>query len=109
VVPLEKEVQAQIKQYLQLNGWLVLRLNSGAIPAEYKGKRRFIRFNDQPGCSDLLALKDGVAAFIECKRPGKKATAEQESFLEEVRKHGGIAFVADSLDSLLSNLQAFDL
>ena len=102
---LEKDILAQIRDYLRLTGWLVIRLNSGAVPARSNGRRRFIRFNDTPGCSDLLALRGGVVLLAEIKRPGGRATAAQQSFLEEVRRHGGLGLVVDGLDSLRQQLE----
>ena len=103
--PLEKEILAQCRDYLRLTGWLCLRVNSGAVTGEYKGRRRFVRFTDTPGVSDLLALRE-VFLAAECKRPGGKLTADQAAFLEDVRKHGGIGLCIHSLDELQHELEA---
>ena len=65
--------------------------------AEYKGRTRVIRLAtagtaDITGCS-----KDGRFLAIECKIKPNKPTELQEHYLNEIRKRGGIAFVAYDL------------
>jgi hypothetical protein len=56
---------------------------------------------DFKGSSDIIGVaKDGRMIAIECKRPGKKPTPEQEFFLNEVKRRGGIAFVATSYEEV---------
>lgn len=105
--PLEKDVQSAILQYLRLRGAFVLRVNSGAFAGEYKGRRRFVRFNSEPGCSDILGiLADGRFLACEVKRPGWKLRAadhheqEQASFLEAVRKRGGVGIFATCIEDV---------
>jgi hypothetical protein len=113
----EADVQRQIFDALVWDGWLVLRVNSGAMRGSYKRKKdeatteRFIRFitwqmlgftKASEGVSDLLAFKDGVMLGVECKAPGKKSNTSgaQQEFLEAVRRAGGVPIVADSLADL---------
>lgn len=98
--PLEKEVQASIMAYLESVGAYAIRINSGAMPGEYKGKRRFIRFTSRPGCSDILACWRGRFVAIECKRPGNHCTFAQQQFLADVRRAGGIALAAVCVDDV---------
>lgn len=102
--PLEKEVLKACRDYLRLTGWLTIRLNSGAVRGEHKGKRRFVRFNDTRGCSDLIAVKQ-VTVFIEIKRPGGKLRPEQVAFLEDARRHGAAAICVSSLEELQRELE----
>lgn len=56
-----------------------------------------------PGGSDLIGWMrehHGIAQFvaIEVKAPGEKATPEQERFLDDVRRAGGIAGVVHSVE-----------
>lgn len=101
---LEKDVQQAILAYLRLTGAFVVRINSGAFPAERHGRRRFVRFNSEPGCSDILGvLSDGRCIAVECKRPGWKFRPndrheqEQASFLEAIRKRGGVGIFATGI------------
>lgn len=56
------------------------------------------------GVSDLLGCYKGRMVAIEIKRPGRKPTPHQERFLAQVRNEGGIAFWADSLDTVIEQL-----
>ncbi len=94
-----REVMLALRSH-DLVAW-VERQNTGA--ATVGG--RFIKFGWR-GCSDLLGqLKDGRLLAVECKRPkGGKLSSDQMHFLEMVRNHGGVAFVATSLHDVLENL-----
>ena len=103
-LPKEKDIQKQIVQYLKMRGAVAVRTNSGA----FKVKDRFVRFNSEEGCSDLLCCYRGFFVALEVKRPGKKPTAKQSGFLGEVEKASGIAAVVTSIDDvreILDNLE----
>ena len=80
---LESKIQTKIIKYLESIGYFVIKImkcNKNGIP-------------------DLIAIKDGKAYFIECKRTGiTKADPLQEYQMEMLRKSGAVAFVADSLE-----------
>ena len=94
-----REVMIALKNH-SLVAWCE-RQNTGAA----KVGGRFIKFGWK-GCSDILGqLKDGRLLAVECKRlKGGKLTDEQTFFLERVRQHGGVSFVAASLHDVLNNL-----
>ena len=101
--PLEADSLREVIQALKthsLVAW-VERQNTGAA----KVGGRFIKFGWR-GCSDLLGqLKDGRLLAVECERPkGGKLTSDQLHFLDMVRNHGGVAFVATNLHDVLDNL-----
>lgn len=114
--PLEKDVQAAIVEYLRLCGAFVVRINSGGMAGEHNGKKRFVRFNSEPGCSDLLSvLPGGTMAAWEVKRtgwkykpplPGEKVSKqrahehEQSEFLANVRRRGGIGEFVTGIDDV---------
>lgn len=107
--PTEASIQKAILQYLKAARCLAWRNNSGAMTGEYKGKRRFVRFNTAAGGSDLFCLlPDGSGRFasIEVKRPGNAATEKQSAWLESVRAAGGVAFVATSVEDVRRELMA---
>jgi hypothetical protein len=59
------------------------------------------------GISDRLGvLPDGRFLAVECKAPGKKATALQAKFLGDVNKNRGLAFLIDG-DAALRDLEQF--
>jgi hypothetical protein len=105
--PLEKDVQKACLQWLALVGIFAFRVNSGAMTGDYKGKRRFMRFNSAAGCADLLGvLPDGRMLACEIKRPGKVPTEKQKAFLARVQQAGGVALFAVSVDDLRAKLRA---
>ena len=70
----EQELVNLIKQWLQLHGWWVLRLNSGMI----KTLKGVVRLSPA-GTPDLFALKKGKCVFIEVKIGKKASTAHTHS------------------------------
>ena len=112
---LEADVQAQIVDYLraqQARGRIVwfARCNGGSVLSMHKGRRRFTRFyalylrGAEPahkGMADLHGmLPDGRYFALEIKRPGEKATPEQQAFLAVVRAGGGIAAVVRGFEEV---------
>lgn len=100
---LERDVQRTVIDWLRLWGAVPVRVNSGAT----KVGKRFVRFNDEPGCSDLLVcLPDGMFAAVEVKRPGGKLTPHQRAFLDFITSRNGLGLVVRSLDELKTALRA---
>ncbi len=100
-VPLEKDIQKQISDWLKLHGATVVRVNSGAM----KVGNRFIKMNSEEGCSDLLVCWKGLFLAVECKRPKNEATDKQQLFLDKVTKSGGIAIVATCIEDVAIALE----
>src|SRR3990167_4955078 len=98
----------------RIPGVVAWRTNVGAVSADHKGKRRFVRFGFA-GLSDIIGWQqstDGVhqagplvARFlaVELKTGTGKLTPQQQGFLELVNKSGGIGFVARSCERLRRN------
>lgn len=107
--PSERQIQAAVLAYLGHHrhvAW-VHRMNTGAmtVPETKTSKRRFVRFAF-PGCADVLGqLKTGEILAIEVKKPGKKATEQQVSFIERVNTHGGCAGVVSSIEDVEALLE----
>lgn len=112
----ESAIQREILAYLAtVPGVVAWRANVGAMRGEHKGKRWFVRFG-APGMSDLVGWRETPVVrlmggldlhmtmprwlAIEVKRPGEHPTPAQLAFLERVRRAGGIALVAYSLDDV---------
>ena len=70
--PLESLIQSRIIKRLTKEGWLVIKLG----------------ITNLNGIPDLLALKDGVAKFIEVKRPNQKPRPLQEYRHSQLRALG---------------------
>jgi hypothetical protein len=97
VAPYERDIQASVRGLLAHHPAVarVFRINSGAHVAGQGDSRRFVRYHDIPGMSDLWVWLKGTPrqAFIEVKRPGEKPSDKQAAFLQAARELGHIAFV----------------
>lgn len=80
----------------------VWRNNTGMLPDRFGA---MVRYGLCVGSSDLIGIWDGRFLAVEVKKPGKKASKEQEAFLGIVRKFGGIAFVAHSAAEAMAQLE----
>ena len=97
---LEKDIQKAILDYLIYRNITAWRTNSGMSFRTYKDKV-FVQRMAPKGTSDIIGiLNDGRFLAIEVKRPGKKATEEQQKFIDMINKKGGLAFVATSIDDV---------
>ena len=73
----EQYIQAKISKRLESEGWLVIKLIK----------------TTKNGIPDLMALKDGVARFIEVKKPNGKISEIQKYRIKELKTAGFIAEV----------------
>ncbi len=97
--PRESEIKAAIREYLNLRGIF----NWPQWQGQFSVK----------GVPDLIAILPwgGRILGIEVKVPGwkfnpnSKHEREQAEFLESIRKSGGVAFFATSIDDVIKNLQ----
>lgn len=97
---IEHGIQTAIIEYLAYNGFKVWKNNVGAI----REGKRFVRFG-QVGSSDIFAVKGGKFYSIECKTPSGQLTESQALWIEDIKLHGGVAFVARSLDDVIEKLK----
>jgi hypothetical protein len=83
------------------------RTNSGAMRKNYVAKdgttrEHFVRFNGERGVSDVIGFTNGGKFLaIEAKREGEKPTDDQVAFLDAVRRAGGVAVLAYSVDDVV--------
>jgi Holliday junction resolvase len=82
----EAIIQSQIKRYLEVNGWMVIKLIQTSVN----------------GIPDLMALRNGRTIFIEVKQPGKKPSDLQQYRIEKLHKQGFEAICATSLQDVES-------
>lgn len=75
-------------EYIERRGGYCLRLNTGAVMAEYQGRKRFIRFAE-PGAPDAIAIISGGVLFLETKTETGKQSPEQVVWQQEVERRGG--------------------
>ena len=104
--PKESVVQRKAIKSLQSLGWVVLRRNTGAIKATYKGRERFVRFSEK-GASDLYGFMPPPPGErwwrpfdAECKRMGERPRLDQANWLIARNELTGSAFWFDSIDIL---------
>ncbi|MDE2022406.1 MAG: VRR-NUC domain-containing protein, partial [Patescibacteria group bacterium] len=98
--PLERDVLAAVLAALRLHPKVALayRMNTGGMQDAHGNHVRF----GFPGSPDIHGmLKNGRALYVECKRRDTKPTPDQQAFLDRVNRHGGLAFVARSIDDVL--------
>lgn len=96
---LEKEIQKQIKTYLEYNKWKCYRINNGGT---YNAKAKAFVFHGTAGVSDLLAIKEGYPIlFLECKRKGGVISDAQKKFVEAIKgSQNGWAEIVYSLEEV---------
>ncbi len=87
--------------FLRMRGIPAWRNNTGAAKASYAGKMRYIRYS-VPGASDVFAVLPPTGRFLaaEAKVGNNKTTPEQDAFLDNVKRAGGLAVVFHTLDEL---------
>jgi hypothetical protein len=99
----EQDIQADImKQTTHLVDWM--RNNVGVAKTE----GRTVRYGvGGKGGSDLIGIVRGTGRFVACevKSEGGRPTQQQLMFLDRVRRSGGLAFIARSVDDVVRELE----
>ncbi len=82
----------------------VWRQNTGAVSVGDGARKRFVRFGYK-GFADISGIgPGGVRIEIECKVERGVQSDAQKAFEAMIRQHGGIYFVARSVDDCLRQL-----
>lgn len=102
---LEADIQKDVLQALHTLGHAAWRINTMGVPIHRKGEEGHFRPAPTKGIADVLGIRkrDGRFIAVEVKQPGKKPSDDQEIFLDQVRRKGGIAIVATSIDDILKH------
>lgn len=79
---LESDLQGDILDFAQMRGWFAVKVVSPS--------RR--------GMMDIYALRKGRHVWIEAKREGEDARAQQIRIAREMKAQGAEVYVADTLD-----------
>lgn len=103
----ESYVKAAVIEYLKLRKVFFLRLNSGSMIVESKGKQRRIAMGEK-GTADLLVfvpdelecLENSRAYWLECKAEGGKQTPAQKEFQKRVEQEGHRYLIVRSVDDV---------
>ena len=95
----EHDIQSEIRLHLSSLGYCVFRINSGKVKM---ADGRWFDVGVPKGFSDLLAIKDGKAYFIECKNEVGRPSPEQLNFIKQMQtRYGCRAGIARSVEDAL--------
>lgn len=113
----EHDIQTAVMVELCKRGHMVFRRNTGVFynidPRWFQSNQtvnigEWLRKNARritigtKGQADLQGHRpDGKAWYLEMKQPGKKPTAEQQNFINQMQASGAIAGWADSLEKAM--------
>lgn len=103
---LESAILRACLEYLDAVRVFAWRNSTGAVKYGQGPAARFVRFG-KIGASDIIgALPDGRFLAVECKTARGRLSPEQIAFLGQVKRAGGVAIVARSVDDLIIGLES---
>lgn len=82
----EHDIQNLIRIELTARGFAVFRANVGKVKT---ADGRWFDTGLPKGFTDLFAVKDGKAYFIECKTSGGRVRSKQREFIDVMRERFG--------------------
>lgn len=97
----EKGIEDAIRAYLRALGAFEMKVWTGGI-ALHDGR---VARNNNKGAADILACYRGRFLAIEVKSKTGRVSPEQVAFLSEVKRAGGIALVARSVEDVRAALE----
>lgn len=103
----ESQVLGSIMDYLWANRIFAFRMNNTPIYNPRQGSFRSKGKYELYGVADILGVYKGRMLAIEVKRPGGKPTDYQITFINQVNQNGGIAFIATSVEEVITNLKTY--
>lgn len=103
--PTEKEIENAILDYLAFLPGCYWKNNTVGVYDPIKKVHRKPGKHHRNGVSDILGV-DGSGRFIaiEVKTVKGRVSENQKLFLEDINKHGGLGFVARSVDDVRRGL-----
>jgi hypothetical protein len=105
----EQIIKLQISGYLRHIPGLVFWWNQSQ--GVYDAKRGIYRKRkgayERSGVSDIVGCWNGKFLAIEVKSKVGKPTEEQSRFLEDIVSHGGIAFIANSVEQVEERMASY--
>jgi len=106
--PLEQDIKNAILAWLfmQKNCYVWPNDSTGIFDPVKKIYRKKHSKYHRIGISDILGIWNGRPLAIEVKRPKGVVSPEQRVFLNEFNKHGGIGFIARSVDDVIEHLKS---
>lgn len=104
----ESEIQTTILDYMKLCGIFCWRNNSVGIYDTYKHQYRRPPKHHLNGVPDILGiLPNGQFLGIEVKSKRGKLSQAQQAFANFAKIHGGLVFIARSIEDVKSALRDF--
>ena len=94
----EQQTTAQVKAFLQSNGWLLFRLQSGVVQGVTRGT--YMTLNKR-GTPDYFAVREKDYFFFEMKASDKKPGPHQEIWFSMASVNGIPCIWADGIDMFL--------
>ena len=82
----ESDIQTQIREFLQWNGWFVFKNHQSL--GSYKG------------IADLYAIREGRSVWIEVKTAIGRLSKDQEKYRAEIEAQGGEYYIARSIEDV---------
>lgn len=102
----EALIKRHIVQYLKLQRiFCWVNVQTGIYDPELGIFRKLNGFGMRLGVSDILGIFKGKLICIEVKSKTGRPTAAQIEFLDDVNKHGGIGFIARSVEDVIEKLK----
>ena len=99
----ESEIQKSILDLLRLKRCLVFKHRNVGIFKQSTGTYIPLAFGEK-GISDIIGCTpSGRFLAIEVKKPGGRVSPEQQEFINNVNRLGGIAILAFSLDDVIND------
>ena len=101
----EQKIQKAIIDYLKLKKYVVFKHRNVGIFKQATKQYIPLSFGEK-GITDIIACDcNGRFWGIEVKRKGGKVSPDQADFIARIRKNGGIAFVAYSLEEVIQQVE----
>jgi len=97
----EQGIQKQIKDYLTLKGWFVIKNNTVGV---WKAKTKHYIPSQSKGLADLTVIKDSKVIMIEVKKKGGRQSENQIQFQKDWEQHGGEYMLAYSLEEVIEKI-----
>ena len=104
----ENEIQSEIIKFLEANGYIAVRFNSGGFSVgnrfmkAYTLNAKELRTCTSSGLFDVMAFKDGLTVGIECKSARGTVKPEQTVIHNLFKSHGFNVIVARCLQDVVN-------
>lgn len=104
----EKILENEILEYLAANNIFCWKIKTtGTFDPKTRGFRRTGKWYKK-GVADILGIYKGKFLAIEVKVKGSYPAPNQRIFLQDVLNHGGVSFIARSIDDVKKHLGEVD-